>query len=152
MNDDELTAVLKRAAGIVERSDLPADLRQAAFTQVLGALGMQASNGRAPRARQRKPSETAGTADEKGSAPTKARRAKPRGPKTFIMELVDQDFFAEWKTLADVQDALEARGRRYKQSALSPALLSLTQDGILQRSRKTDEGNRKHWVYKKAGT
>ncbi len=83
-----------------------------------------------------------------GEQPGAKQTRKPSGPKGLITELVAEGFFDEWRTLPDIQKRLEDRGHIYKQTALSPALLSLTQAKVLRRERRT-EGKREIWEYRR---
>ena len=149
MSDKEMQEIMKKAVAIVEGSNVPSDLRQAAFTHILNTL-----TGDAAPARSQGRSRPTRVRTHKANGDGKKRplrKTKKVGPKTLIEEFAKEGFFETWRTLQEVQDSLEVRGRNYEQPAISPALLTLTQDKVLQRQRKA-EGNRKIWVYKAFGS
>jgi len=148
MNEDEIQSAVKRAISIVEGSDVPADLRATVFDKVWTAImggGVVAERGR-PRRRRR-----ATGARATGERPPAAKARKASGPKGLVTELVEEGFFGDWRTIGDVQEALRIRGHNLKQTALSPALLRLTQEKILQREPRPREDNGEMWAYRKFG-
>lgn len=77
-------------------------------------------------------------------------RAQPAaGAQTHIRQLVDDGYFDEGRTLPQLADELELRGYRYEQQQLSPLVLELTRNRVLQRSRRETEGGRRMYVYRK---
>lgn len=65
-----------------------------------------------------------------------------KGPKMYIRQLREEEFFTAKRTLKDVQAKLGERGHIYPQNILAAALIRLTKDGLLGRMK---EG--KVWVY-----
>ena len=90
--------------------------------------------------------EGVATKAERSKADVKLSRnskASTRGPKAFILELKSEGFFKGHKrTLRDVQQGLEARGRIYPATTLSGAVLDLVKARELGRVK--DDG---HWAY-----
>lgn len=109
------------------------------FLHLLDARGLPA--------RRNAPRRARGIGSEIATKPAAKKAKKPSGPKTLIAEFVREGFFDEPRTLTEVQDRLRDRGHHYKQSALSPALLSLTRSKTLRRERKKN-GKRDVWIYK----
>lgn len=64
------------------------------------------------------------------------------GPKSRILELIDEDFFKEKRSINNVQQKLEEKGSIYDLSSLSPALLRLVRKKLIRRIK---EG--KKWIY-----
>ncbi len=69
----------------------------------------------------------------------------------MLTELVTDGFLDDWRALPDIQARLRVLGRNYKQPAISPALLALTQDKVLQRDLRKGAKNREVFVYRKFG-
>jgi hypothetical protein len=146
MNDDDLKQALKRAVAIVEGADVPEDLRQTALTHVLSSMGDMS-----PRSNKRRSkSRAASPAQEKATTGASARRSRKSGPKTLIAELVEEGAFDNFLTLPEVQERLRVNGYKYNLQALSPALLALTREKILQRQEKQTDGKKGILEYKKA--
>lgn len=64
-----------------------------------------------------------------GGAPSKA------GPKGYIEELIDDDFFQKPKTISEVKTALENRGHHIAMTSLSGPLQKLCQLRKLRRQK-----------------
>jgi len=140
----DLVAMRQVAEKAVEGAD-PA-LKEKAFEVMLQHLLSGASQ---PVARKR--SRRNKTARPKASEYPEAKKPKKAsGPKGLITALVEEGFLDDWRTLPDIQQQLRVRGHKYKQPALSPAVLSLTQADILRREARV-EGKREIWVYRKYG-
>jgi hypothetical protein len=69
-----------------------------------------------------------------GSAVSKA------GPKAYIEELIEDDFFQKPKTISEVRSALESHGHHIALTSLSGPLQKLCQQRQLRR-QKNDSGN-----------
>jgi hypothetical protein len=65
-----------------------------------------------------------------------------KGPRYYILELKQEGFFKQKKTLPEVQKRLEANGHIYAQNSLSTPLLRLVRDRQLRRLKEGDV-----WVY-----
>lgn len=73
---------------------------------------------------------------------SKAKRRK-EGPKTFIQELVNEDYFKSQKrTIGDIKTKLEERGHIYALTNLSTPLIRLTKERALRRLKENGV-----WVY-----
>jgi hypothetical protein len=82
--------------------------------------------------------------DENGTDSTQPRRRRTgAGPSALIVTLKDEGFFGEKRAIGDIRAALGRKGHTYQSNEVSPTLVSLTQQAILQRE-KNDEGQ---WVY-----
>ena len=74
----------------------------------------------------------------------KNRSEKPTssGPLGHVRDLAQEGFFAQKRSLGDVQKALEERGHIYAVTSISPTLVRLTRSRTLRRIKV--EGN---WNY-----
>lgn len=77
---------------------------------------------------------------KKGKVNSKAKTRK--GPQDFILELIEEGFFATRRTIGDIQNKLEEKGHIYPQSHLSTPLVRLTRKRELRRMKEN-----KTWVY-----
>ncbi len=150
MSDHDIRDTLRRAASIVEDAGVPLDLRQAAFTYVLAGLAVPPARV-TRKSRQRGARKTAQAGNGEAAHPGAPHSTRSRGPKTLLIELAGDSFFDDWRTLPDIQGHLRVLGRNYKQSAISPALLALTQDKVLQRDLRKGNKNREVFVYRRFG-
>lgn len=64
----------------------------------------------------------------------------------LLMELKNEGFFDEEKTLSQIRDALHAKGRIVRITGLPPYLLKLVRNNVLKRVRKVVD-KKKVWVY-----
>lgn len=87
------------------------------------------------------------TDSEIGSSPSKRAGSPPKrtesrpGPKGMIEKLISDGFFEEGKTIGQVKDHLKKQyGYQYSPNQLSPSLVRLLRDGVLQRSTREDDG------------
>lgn len=87
------------------------------------------------------------------SAIEEALKRKPRrtllerkSTEDLLIELKNEGFFKDDKTISQIRDALHAKGRIVKITDLPPYLLKLVREGVLNR-RKALIGRRKTWVY-----
>lgn len=84
------------------------------------------------RGKENKPKE--GTSRNK-----KQQRTGRPGPKQIVGELIDQGFFKQPRIIGEIiQHLKESRGRTYKVTALSPALVRLLRDERLDREKNAD--------------
>lgn len=100
------------------------------------------------RRRRRRQAEDVGFASgsdetQEGKLPSRSS-AKQTGARGLILEIHQEGFFAQDRTIGDVRDKLHTRGHSYKSNELSPVLLSLTKAKTLSR-RKDDKGT---WNYR----
>lgn len=105
----------------------------------------EASRKRSSRRRTPSTSARQSTAESGGAEkPHKsaARRSSSRpGPMAIVKDLISQGFFREPKTIAQIQTHLRDQyGYQYKASDLSPTLDRLLRQGLLQRSKRADNG------------
>lgn len=65
-----------------------------------------------------------------------------KGPQTLILELRNNDFFSEQRSIADVQKKLEELGHIFAQTSLSAPLIRLVRSQKLKRIKENDA-----WYY-----
>jgi hypothetical protein len=89
----------------------------------------------------------------KQSAPVKGigTKQKNSGPKGYVRELIDEDFFNKPKTIAEVKAELANRGHHIALTSLSGPLQSLCQDRLLRRhkAKSGSEGKKVTFNYAK---
>ena len=108
------------------------ELRRVAFEKILATLLESKPVGRG-RSGTRHPARRArAAANAKTDGPSKKQR---KGPKAYVEELIDEDFFKKQRTIADVKAELANRGRHIAITSLSGPLQSLTQDRRLRRQK-----------------
>lgn len=142
MDDNQVKTRIERAVALVEEARVPEDLREAAFIR---ALEMLAGTG-IPKARGRRQRKATTPSADKGD-PQRRPKTKRAGPKSLIAGLAEGRFFDTPRSLQDVQEHLRVGGHKYRQSAISPALLALTREKVLVREARQGEGGREFWVY-----
>lgn len=79
------------------------------------------------------------TSSKRKSLPTKTSK---KGIKDYILDLKEEGFFKERKSIADVKDALESRGQIYAVTSLSGPLLDLVRNKDLGRVKEDQK-----WMY-----
>jgi len=99
-----------------------------------GALGLE---------RTRAPAQTSATVTRKAARPT-----TPGSLSDDIIELVSEGFFDKSRTLAEVKDALAAKGIIKPSTTLSGVMKDLVKRRILIREHQTI-GKKQVWVYRK---
>ena len=72
--------------------------------------------------------------------------SKTKGTEDLILDLIQEGFFSEDKTISQIREALHEKGRIVKRTDMPVYLLKLIRNGKLKRTRKTIE-KRKTWVY-----
>ena len=82
------------------------------------------------------------TAQEVGQKPTKSGT----GPRGRILALAADGFFAQPRSLSEIQEELAQRGWHYAQQNLGTPLTRLVRDHSLRRLRAND-GSKKLWKY-----
>ena len=113
---------------------------KSAVTSTSASDGSEGGVSGGPAKKRRKVTGSKGHTAPKGAngkAPKQARIKSGRpGPKAVVEEVIANGFFAEPKTIGDLQEHLERnRGHRYKATDLSPTLVRLLRAGILERER-----------------
>jgi hypothetical protein len=88
----------------------------------------------------KKPAAASNTNENEATkAPAKRKSTGRPGPKRVVSQLIDEGFFKDAKTIGDIISHLEkARGRSYKMTDLSPALVRLLRDERLERDKNID--------------
>ena len=82
---------------------------------------------------------------QKTTTPRKA--SKKNGPRAYIEELIDGDFFRQQKSLAQVKAELANRGHHIPQSSLSGPLQNLCKDRQLRRQKSKANGDKPAYFY-----
>lgn len=121
------------------------ELRRVAFDKILGTL-LEGTATHTKQSTSPQPLPRTGRATATPSAP-KPRR--PRGgPRTYIRELIDDDFFKKQRTIAEVKAELANRGHHLPLTSLSGPLQGLTQDRVLRRQKAVGaEGKKPTFAY-----
>ena len=113
------------------------ELRRVAFEKVLMTLlerGRSKSGGRG----QSAGSERASQAIEKANK--RPGGAERQGPKGHVEALIDDGFFKEQRTIAEVKAELAIRGHHIALTSLSGPLQRLTQERRLRRQKVAPDG------------
>jgi hypothetical protein len=136
MEIEALVAARKTAeSAVAEMSEGP--LKIAAFETILRKL-LDTS------------SQPEGLTDRRGSQSKSDKRAvksgNASGTTSRITGLVDEGFFREQRSLAEIQGALAERGWHYDQNFLSTPVTRLVRKRLLRRTQAT-EGTKKVWKY-----
>ncbi len=109
------------------------ELKIAAFKTILAGL------------LERNPNEGVAPGNEV-HRPTPNAKKIEAGPRGRILSLVTDGFFAQPRSLPEIQEALAQRGWHYPQQNLGTPLTRLVRDRSLRRLRAND-GARKLWKY-----
>jgi len=78
--------------------------------------------------------------------PSKLIFSGKKSVNDLLLELKNEGFFDEDKTISQIKDALHAKGRIIKVTSLPRYLLRLVRNDMLRRTRKL-VGKKKFWVY-----
>lgn len=104
------------------------ELRRVAFERVLDDL-LSGGGAASPRSAR---------ASKNAERPTRTRTATPRrsrGPKGYVRELIEDDFFKKPKTIAEVKAELANRGHHIALTSLSGPLQNLCRERVLRRNK-----------------
>jgi hypothetical protein len=71
------------------------------------------------------------------------RRRSGAGQSGLVTALKDDGFFSSKRTISDIRGALGKKGHSFKSNEISPTLVALTQQEILQR----EKNDKDQWVY-----
>ncbi len=110
------------------------ELKRAAFEKVLSDL--------LARRETSSPQSPPGT-----KKPRKSPVNRGRGPKTYLIELIEEGFFKKPKTIAQVKAELENRGHHIPLTSLSGPLQRLCQARTLRRQRTKSEAGKTTFNY-----
>jgi hypothetical protein len=83
----------------------------------------------------------------KNAATTTKPRAAKGGATSYIRELIEEAFFQQPKTIAEVKVELGNRGHRIPTTSLSGPLQSLCKSRELRRNRAKDGEKKKTFAY-----
>jgi len=125
----ELVARRRAEAAVADMSDGP--LKVKAFEVILGSL--LAEKFRAP-------------ARAAGQEPDEARTSAPSSLAERVSLLGSEGFFAEPRSLSEIQAKLREHGWHYPQTNLSTPLIRLVRQRRLRRLQLA-EGNKRVWKY-----
>lgn len=143
MSTADYAEIVKQAEKAVA-SIKDGDLKTIAFGKILDTLlaadsgsTEQPSRAKSRHARRRKPTQSeAAKPDHKTSG----------GPKGYVEELIEEDFFDTPKTLASVRAELGNRGHHIPVTSLSRPMMILCQERRLRR-QKAKDGKREVFTY-----
>jgi hypothetical protein len=113
------------------------DLKVAAFQTILASL--------LERSFERFSPEAAAPAKKGATSATNVKKGES-GPRGRILSLATDGFFAQPRSLPEIQEALAQRGWHYPQQNLGTPLTRLVRDHSLRRLRASD-GTKKLWKY-----
>jgi hypothetical protein len=120
------------------------ELRRVAFDRILGTLLDKHSSQASPaKTAKRTP---ASHASSKSAKQRVDKVRPPRGPKSYVLQLLEDGFFREQKTIADVKAELANHGHHIALTSLSGPLQRLTQERRLRR-QKIGGGDKKKGTY-----
>lgn len=134
----EYQELVKQAEAAVQSVKDP-ELKRVAFEKILSDL----LGGDQLTAPPTKPSSKLG----KKTTLSAKKRKKPRGPRGYVEELVDDGFFKKPKTIAEVKAELENRGHHIPLTSLSGPLQTLCQNRTLRRQRRKTTGKKETFIY-----
>ena len=129
----EFAEIVKQAEQAVKGVRDP-ELRKVAFEKILSALLDKSDFGAASM-----PHKAKRLVPTSSRSKTKAE-PKVQGPKGYISELIDEEFFSKPKSLPQVKAELENRGHHIAVTSLSGPLQSLCQDRALRRQKTKAPG------------
>jgi hypothetical protein len=118
------------------------DLKTIAFGKILDTLLAQMGNPREPE----QGSSSRRAAERKGTKGTAAKPQRGGGPKGYVEELIEEDFFKTPKTLAAIRAELGNRGHHIPVTSLSRPMMLLCQERRLRR-QKAKDGNKEVFTY-----
>ena len=136
MKIETLVAARKTAESAVAEMD-EGPLKVAAFETILRKLLDAPSP--PERFTERRPSHSSG--DRRTT-----KNSSGSGTTSRITNLVDEGFFSQQRSLAEIQGALAERGWHYDQNLLSTPVTRLVRKRILRRTQAS-EGTKKVWKY-----
>lgn len=143
--DTKVLAALASEAEAAVASVKDPELKRVAFDKILTALLEQQSEGsaKAPASKAKGASSSKAPA-QKSTAPAQGRR----GPKAYIESLIEDDFFNQQRTIAEVKAELANLGHHVALTSLSGPLQTLTQERKLRRQKATgDNGAKSTYAY-----
>jgi hypothetical protein len=140
MDENKLKALFEQASKIA--GSVPKTMQEAAFNRALDLLmkeeGSESDEQPDEKQTRQPKSEGRKLKPKKVHSASNAQSVRP-GPKAVLQELVDGGFFKSPKTIGDIQSHLgKKKGRRYKTTELSPSLLRLIRDTVLDRDENKD--------------
>jgi hypothetical protein len=138
----DYSEIVKQAEAAVA-SIKDGDLKTIAFGKILDTLLGQ---GGSPR-EQPDGSSSRRSPGRKGAKSTAAKPARKKGgPKGYLEELIDEEFFKTPKTLASIRAELGNRGHHIPVTSLSRPMMVLCQERQLRR-QKAKDGKKQVFTY-----
>jgi len=131
----DYTEILAQAEKAVAGVKDP-ELRRAAFEKILDRLLGHTST-----------SQTSGKKTAKAAAAFPTRTKTKGGPTRYVEELIEDAFFKQQRSLAQVKDELANRGHHVPQTSLSGPLQKLCQTKRLRRERLKADGDKITYCY-----
>lgn len=123
-------------------------MKEKAFEMVLRRLLDEVDRPATPARRKRGKQVRKPTSDL--PTPTSPARSKKAGPRPHLDELLNEGFFDTEHNLPETAAALQKHGHIFEQEALSPHLLRMTRDKVLQRNKRQRDGEKEMWFYNRA--
>lgn len=130
---DRFAAIAKQAEEAVAGVKDP-ELRRVAFEKILDTM-LEARASTRPQPTKKVKGAGAKAPKVKGA---KTARESSSGPKARIEELIQEGFFEEQRTIADVKAELANRGYHIPLTSLSGPLQTLVREKKLRRQKKAD--------------
>lgn len=135
--DTKALAALAAEAEAAVASVKDPELKRVAFDKILTSLlEQQGGGGTKATAAKPKTAATPKSAANKAETPEKARK----GPKAYVESLIEDDFFKQQRTIAEVKAELANMGHHVAITSLSGPLQTLTQERKLRRQKITADG------------
>ena len=130
-------AMVKEAEAAVAAVKDP-ELRRVAFERILAKL----LEVKSPAGKEQQSKERARSKLQPPRSTARAAKGK-RGPKGYIEELIEEDFFRNQRTIAEVKAELANLGHHIALTSLSGPLQSLTKQRKLRRQKAAAKGEGK---------
>lgn len=129
----QIDLVSSKASKLV--NDVEAEYRQTAFSVVFSLL---LSN---------QPPEKKELSEKSQKEEITKIKSNKKGPKFYLLELVNDDFFKKPKSLSDMLQELTKRNHIYKLADLTRPLESLVHEKILRRDKIKINNKKQVWHY-----
>lgn len=142
LSDQDYSEIVKQAEKAVA-SIKDGDLKTIAFGKILDTL-LGEGGGTNEKHRRTKSKRSPG--DKSARADQAKSGRKKTGPKSYVEELIEEDFFKVPQTLAAVRAELGNRGHHVPLNLLSKPMMLLCQERKLRR-QKSKDGNKQVFTY-----
>lgn len=125
------TAMVAEAEAAVAAVKDP-ELRRVAFDKILTTLLEGKTGGPTATGTKRAARRPAARVADR---PARSSKKQRKGPKAYVEELIEDNYFSKQRTIADVKAELANRGHHIALTSLSGPLQSLTQSRKLRRQK-----------------